>query len=62
MKNKINPNCWVIVNNPGTDDEDIVIDFMSLAAAIKWKSNHFEWPDVVIMKRTNDGMLTATDY
>lgn len=54
-----NPNRWLIVNKPDTDDEDIVIDFASLATAIKWISNHkVDWPDVEIMRRLDNGVLT----
>lgn len=53
-----NQNRFVVVENPGTDNQDIVISFMKLETAIKWVSNHKkDWPNVDIMRRLNDGTL-----
>ena len=51
-----NPNPWVLVNNPGQDDEDIVADFPTFAEAVTAKKEAGEGD---IMKRLDDGTLTT---
>jgi hypothetical protein len=51
-----NPNPWVLVNNPGQDDEDIVADFSTFAEAVIAKNEAGEGD---IMKRLDDGTLTT---
>lgn len=52
-----NPNPWVIVTNPGQDDEDIWADFCNYMAAI---SGLKEAPEgAQIMRRLDDGTLTT---
>lgn len=52
-----NPNPWVVVTNAGTDDEDIVNDFPTFAAALQCADEHGE--DADVMKRRDDGSLTT---
>jgi hypothetical protein len=58
MRAIFNPNPWVLVNNPGQDDEDIVADFPTFSAAVISKKEAGEGD---IMKRLDDGTLT-TDF
>ena len=50
-----NPNPWVLVNNAGQDDEDIVADFSTFAEAVTAKREG----EGDIMKRLDDGTLTT---
>lgn len=51
-----NPKPWVVVRNPGQDDEDIVDDFSNPAHARRFmKSN----PGTDLMKRLENGQLTT---
>lgn len=52
-----NPNPWVIVTNPGTDEEDIWADFPTHRAAVAALADAEEGADV--MKRLDDGTLTT---
>lgn len=52
-----NPNPWVIVTNPGTDDEDIWADFPTHRAAVAALADAEDGADV--MKRLDDGTLTT---
>lgn len=51
-----NPTPWVLVNNAGQDDEDIVADFPTFAEAVTAKKEAGEGD---IMKRLDDGTLTT---
>ena len=53
-----NPKPWVVVTNPGQDDEDIVDDFATVAQARACMRQH---PGTDLMKRLNSGVLT-TEY
>lgn len=53
------PTPWVIVENPGTDFEDVWADYESYAVAVKALKNAPEGCD--LMKRLADGSLT-TEY
>lgn len=53
-----NPKPYVVVRNPGQDDEDIVDDFKTDSAARKFMRNN---PGTDLMKRLADGTLT-TDF
>lgn len=53
---EFNPNPWVLVNNPGQDDEDIVADFPTFAEALTAKNEAGEGD---ILKRLDNGTLTA---
>ena len=50
------PNAWVLVNNPGQDDEDIVADFPTFAEVVAAQKEAGEGD---IMKRLDDGRLTT---
>ncbi len=52
-----NPNPWVIVTNPGQDDEDIWADFPGYMAAISGLKDAPEGAQ--IMRRRDDGSLTT---
>jgi hypothetical protein len=52
-----NPNPWVIVTNPGQDDEDIFADFATFAEAVAELPEADEGAQV--MKRREDGTLTT---
>jgi hypothetical protein len=51
-----NPKPWVVVRNPGRDDEDIVDDFATSTKAYRFIKNN---PGTDLMKRLNDGSLTS---
>ncbi len=52
-----NPNPWVIVTNPGTDEEDVWADFPTYRAAVATLADADEGAD--IMKRLDSGELTT---
>jgi hypothetical protein len=54
---KENPNPWVIVINPGTDNEDIWADFPTFRAALEELKEADEGAD--ILTRLDDGTLTT---
>ena len=56
-----NPCPWVIVENPGTDDENIVIDFGTVKEAYRYLATNYEEDDVTadVMRRNDDGTLTT---
>jgi len=58
-----NPKPWVIVENPGTDDENIVIDFATYREACRWIDRNYTDDDCPadILRRLDDGTLT-TEY
>lgn len=51
-----NPLPWLLVENPGMDDEDIVDDFPTHADAVRAQQEHGQGD---IMKRLSDGTLTT---
>lgn len=51
-----NPNPWVVVTDPGTDQEDILADFRTATQARQFMRAH---PDTDLMKRLDDGSLTT---
>lgn len=53
-----NPTPWVVVSNPGQDDEDIVADFATVPEA---RACIRENPGADLMKRLDSGVLT-TEY
>lgn len=57
-----NPYPWVVVENPGTENEYIGGDFATMREALKagraWYHDDEEWD---VMRRNDDGTLT-TDY
>lgn len=58
-----NPKPWVVVENPGTDNESIVIDFGTFREACNWIDRNYTDDDCPadIMRRLDDGVLT-TEY
>lgn len=57
-----NPKPWVIVENPGTDCEDVHSDYKTFREAIKALDAYFYDEDgAQIMRRNDDGTLT-TEY
>jgi hypothetical protein len=52
----VNPNPWVLVDEPATDDEDIVNDFPTFADAVLAQQTHGSGD---IMKRLSSGVLTT---
>ena len=58
MKNtNHNPNPWVVVINPGTDEEDIWGDYPSFREAVAAQAEINDEADV--MKLRNDGTLST---
>lgn len=57
-KQERNPKPWVVVSNPGQDDEDIVDDFTTATEA---RACIRENPGCDLMKRLDSGVLT-TEY
>jgi hypothetical protein len=51
-----NPNPWVVVSDPGSDEENIVEDFATHAAALRCKRDN---PGSDVMRRLDDGTLTT---
>lgn len=62
MENDTYPE-WVVVEFPGTDRENIVIDFYTAREAFRYIERNYSEDecDVDVMKRRNDGVLT-TDF
>ncbi|MBS1157779.1 MAG: hypothetical protein H6R15_198 [Proteobacteria bacterium] len=58
-----NPKPWVIIENAGTDNENIVIDFATFREACNYIDRNYTDDDCPadIMRRRNDGVLT-TEY
>jgi len=56
-RSSFNPNPWVVVVNPGTDDESIWGDFPTYREALAAMAEADYGADV--MRRRNDGMLTT---
>lgn len=58
-----NPLPWVIVENAGTDNENIVIDFATFREACNYIDRNYTDDDCPadIMRRRDDGVLT-TEY
>lgn len=52
---------WVVVEHPGTDDENIVIDFYTAREAYRYIERNYteDECDVDVMKRREDGVLTT---
>lgn len=58
-----NPKPWVVVENAGTDNENLVIDFATFREACNWIDRNYTDDDCPadIMRRNDDGTLT-TEY
>ena len=58
-----NPNPWVVVENAGTDNENLVIDFATFREASNYVDRNYTDDDCPadIMRRRDDGILT-TEY
>jgi len=56
-----NPNPWVVVEFPGTDREQIVIDYPTAREAFRFVERNYteDECDVDVMKRRDDGVLTT---
>lgn len=51
---------WVIADNPGTDEEQIVMDFYYMKTACEWlRENQRHDSNFYLMKRLPDGTLTT---
>jgi IS4 transposase len=55
-----NPNPWVVVEFPGTDNENIVVDFPTAREAFRYIERNYteDECDVDVMRR-RDGVLTT---
>lgn len=56
-----NPNPWVVVEFPGTDREQIVIDYPTAREAFRFIERNYteDECDVDVMRRRDDGVLTT---
>lgn len=56
-----NPMPWVIVENAGTDNENLVIDFATFREACNYIDRNYTDDDCPadIMRRRDDGVLTT---
>lgn len=56
-----NPNPWVVVENAGTDNENLVIDFATFREASNYIDRNYTDDDCPadIMRRRDDGVLTT---
>ena len=52
----VNSKPWVVIRNPGMDDEGIVGGFETATQAYRFIGNH---PKTDLMKRLSDGSLTC---